>query len=533
MSPKIDTDDALRTGGVAAARAAFTETPEHTTADEREAVQRWLATIEQGASTLKPTGAALAYERALMARILNQPQALDDVAPIIRLKHLADDRHRQLYETMTGLDSGGRVIDDTALVERLERATDGTAADWFNLINALRTQETRAPSRQLALSVFEAWRNRQLAAVCAAAYSRAKVAAVGDGDAVLSDLSDELAALELPTDAGVQEMGLGDAMAHVRDDVEQRQKDGGRLPGIASGWSRLDWYLQGLAPGRMHVAKAKTGFGKSAWGLSLALKVAQRAALRPADADVGSVLVVSLEMDCHTMGLRMLANASSVDATRLSLARLDNTGTAHGASDVERVQKTVRDSLSLNDTCRLLYRPGLSIGALERHVRRVSRRLAAAGAPPLKLLIVDYLQLLTAPHVKGGSRELEVAAISEGILRICADYGLCGIALSQMNADGAARESRKIEQDAHSIIRLEPTDPDAEEEDASKVYDMVLEKNRHGSTARKGQWRMLFMRRLQRFVEIKESNSDAPSPSDKQNGWWYAASDTSPGGSHD
>jgi replicative DNA helicase len=192
-----------------------------------------------------------------------------------------------------------------------------------------------------------------------------------------------------------------------------------------------------------------------------------------------------------------VANVGSVDAQALRLATVDH-------AQIDSIVRATHDASKLDDIFRLVYRPGLSVNALARLVRRLQRR---PGVPPLRLLVVDYLQLLSAPGC-GNNREQEIAQISAALTLIAKRENLCVMALSQMNADGQARESRKIEQDADVVVTLKPADPENETPDTNAVYDMLVQKNRHGLTTGAGKWRMVFSKRFQRFHEIEADNND-------------------------
>lgn len=490
---KLDTDRALAVGGAALVRKAFAESPVHLTAEEREVLAQYFRTVDAGPDAVKPTGATLAYERGLLGRILTQKGALDDAADMVQPRHFWDAAHRDLYSAILEIERTGRGLDTTAIVEHLGRASKITT-DWFALIAACRKDDSPTDTKQKAAAVFGGWQRRQIAAMGAALYHRALGSSVHDGDEILSDASDLLAQLETPSDARVEEMGIGDAVVGMRRDVHRRAALAGEgaLPGMPTGWPRMDFYLGGWVPGNIVIIKGMTGGGKTAFGLSAVLKAAKRALADPNGPNVGSVAVISMEMDCYAIATRIAANIGEIDAQDLRLAKLND-------GQWDALWRAERDALAMNDVFRILYKPGLTVAALKRTVRRLMRR---KGVPPLKVLVVDYLQLLATPHM--ASREQEVSEISKALGEIAKGWGVNVIALSQMNKDGDARESRRIEQDADVVITLKPTDPDADPSDSNHVYNIIVQKNRHGLTVAADKWRMIFSKRYQRFLELKE-----------------------------
>jgi replicative DNA helicase len=120
----------------------------------------------------------------------------------------------------------------------------------------------------------------------------------------------------------------------------------------------------------------------------------------------------------------------------------------------------------------------------------------------IKVIFIDYLQLMSGQNKTNQNREQEVSLISRSLKSLAKELGVPIIALSQLSrkveerADkmpqlSDLRESGSIEQDADAVIMLmrpnyyEMTNPI---EISGKEYatnDLVIckvEKNRHGST---------------------------------------------------
>jgi replicative DNA helicase len=71
------------------------------------------------------------------------------------------------------------------------------------------------------------------------------------------------------------------------------------------------------------------------------------------------------------------------------------------------------------------------------------------------LIVVDYIQRVVPVSKKSNdNREREVAAISSGLKSVAMEYQIPVIALSQVNDDLRARESRAIEQDMDKMVTI-------------------------------------------------------------------------------
>lgn len=87
----------------------------------------------------------------------------------------------------------------------------------------------------------------------------------------------------------------------------------------------------------------------------------------------------------------------------------------------------------------------------------VSRQMKAKY-PNLALIVVDYVQLIQRAMAKGETREQVVAGISTTLRNLQLELGVPVIILAQENDSGAARESRRLEQDCTLRLKIELVD---------------------------------------------------------------------------
>jgi replicative DNA helicase len=188
------------------------------------------------------------------------------------------------------------------------------------------------------------------------------------------------------------------------------------------------------------------------------------------------VLFFSLEMSKEQLVDRMLADASGVDAWNI---RTGNLSDQDFSKLSEAMGEMAEAPIYIDDT------PGLSVLEMRTKARR------AAHEAPLGLVIVDYLQLMTAAGRSDGNRVQEVSEISRGLKLIARELNVPVIALSQLSRSVESRspqipqladlrESGSIEQDADIvafIYREAYYNPDTEREN---VTDLIIAKHRNG-----------------------------------------------------
>jgi replicative DNA helicase len=212
-----------------------------------------------------------------------------------------------------------------------------------------------------------------------------------------------------------------------------------------------------------------------------------------------NVAVFSLEMGIDQLVLRMLASEALINqslvrsASSLSLLKKEDWSRLLNASGV------LSDApLYIDDT------PGIS----PIEIRGKLRRLAAQE--DLKLVVIDYLQLMTASRTRSDSREQEISEISRSLKAIAKEFKIPIIALSQLNrrveerqnkrpqmAD--LRESGAIEQDADIICfiyRDEVYNPDTPDKG---IAELIVAKHRNGPT---GEIKLAWRPELTRFDSL-------------------------------
>lgn len=504
MSAKNDTDTALQgADGASKIRNALSASEPHRTPEERDAIKAWMAVLD-AADEVAPSAAAIDYERTMIAHIMAIPHAMSEAGDKLRSEYFAQKELGEVLRVMMELDEANRPMDPTSVIERLT-ATSKMDAPWRDVLATCRRLHTTASTaREKATAVFQLWQNRRLAALGAALYHRARGASVGDADEILDEVSTQLLDLGEPEQARAVDRGIGESARAVWDETRERMISG-RTIGPATGLPKLDFFMGGgIEPGAIIVVKAATGVGKTAFGLSVARNIALAACAAGEDEDHLRSMAVycTLEMQDTQVAQRVIANEGSIDGMRI---RIVSGSAGLTEEDIDRMTAATDRLQKLNGWMRTYHAPGLTIPGLRRYIKRL-RRLY----PDRRLILfIDYLQLMQVEGKR--SREEEVASISSGVKKIATEDGVSFFLLSQVNADGRTRESKKIEQDADLILHIKPDDESADPVDAQFVYDCVVEKNRYGLCTNK--YKVLFMKRYQRIVERAKETTES-------DGWW-------------
>jgi len=171
------------------------------------------------------------------------------------------------------------------------------------------------------------------------------------------------------------------------------------------------------------------------------------------------ILVVSLEMPASQIIDRLVAKLGNVPLRALAEG-LDTQ--AHVAGVQKAINIISNNNLVVRDD---LY----DIASI------VATARAMAKSPiGLKVLLVDYIQLVRCELGREGTREREVAEVSRSLRLLGLELSCLVIGITQLNEQGKARESRAIQQDATCILAIKL------DEDAGELRTISIPYQRNG-----------------------------------------------------
>lgn len=437
-------------------------------------------------------------ERAVLGGLLLDCSQADEIAAIVRAEDFSKPQNAALLRVYQGIMARAGRCDLTALLDEIGGSGDfdayGGAAYVVSLPQACATVDHLAHH---ARRVRETADRRRLIVALSAELERVAEPSPRDVPGpTAADLCDRATAAIQAVRDGVARDASWTTTAPVVDELAEQVRKAaaspGTLRGLSTGFHDLDRILGGLEATRLYVLAARPGMGKTSLALCVAANVARMGQ---------RVGVFSLEMGRDQLVAQMVAQRGKVEARRM----LEGRG---GPDDIRRWQEGSDEVAALpiliDDTA------GLSIA----EIRARSRAMQREGG--LGLVVVDYLQLASAPDVRRHGREVEVSAIARGCKGLAKDLGVPVLALSQLNrkceerADkrpmpSDLRESGAIEQDADALLFLyrdevyNPQSPD------KGLAEVGVPKNRGGAT---GSVKLAFLPHLTLFQNYAGSSGE-------------------------
>ena len=426
----------------------------------------------------RPHGEA---EQSVLGAVLVRPETLDEVVSLITPLDFQVPAHRMIYEAMLAIQEKDTPVD---------------------LVTVSALLKERGQLRGVGGPVFLAGLSEQVGFATNALYY-AQLIKNASLRKRLHDAGLEIAEIAAKSPAGeiqgaidraggmiyalADRAGVGDAkdcavlVAEMSARLEYAQEFG--VVGVKTELADMDNLLLGFQPKDLIILAARPSMGKTALALNIAENVTSRG---------DGVLFFSLEMGDNQLMLRLTSSMAEIGSQLLRTALLTGPEWARYEGACNRI---VAMPLYIDDTS------GLSPLALRSRARRMCARKS------IKLIIVDYLQLMSGTGGAKQGREGVIREVSGSLKEMAKELNLPVLALSQLNREcegrpdkrpqlSDLRESGAIEQDADVamfIYRDEVYNPNSLDAGTAEV---IVRKNRNGPI---GMVRLAFNGPLTRF----------------------------------
>jgi replicative DNA helicase len=266
------------------------------------------------------------------------------------------------------------------------------------------------------------------------------------------------------------------AIASVMHRIEELKNQDQDITGVPTGYEVLDRITHGWQPTDLVIIAARPSVGKS----SFALNLARNAALsKMKKTNVG---FFSLEMSISQLVTRILSAESNIWLDKLRSGKLED----------YQVKKLYKDGVLALEGAKIYIDDTAALSMFE--LRAKARRMVLKDG--CGLIIIDYLQLLTAAVNKNSNREQEISSISRELKKLAKDLKVPIIALSQLSREiekrakgmkipmlSDLRESGAIEQDADMVMFLyrPPADETTEDATLENTGVLTIKKHRNGA----------------------------------------------------
>jgi len=442
---------------------------------------------------------AIDLEEVVLGAMMIDKKGVDEVIDILSPEAFYKDAHRYIFEAIFKLFEKSEPIDLLTVSSQLKK--DGKlemVGGDFYLISLTQRVSSSAHIEFHARIILQKFIQRSLIKI-----SNEIIESSYDESKDVFDLLDEAESKLYDVTQGNVKKSTETAQSLVmqaKKKIEEISNKEG-LSGIPTGFTKLDQLTSGWQASDLIIVAARPGMGKTALTLTMARNIA-------VDQNT-PVAFFSLEMSSVQLITRLISSETGLSSEKLRTGKLEK----HEWEQLNvKVKSLEKAPLYIDDT------PSLSIFDLRAKARRLSSQYG------IKLIIIDYLQLMTAGGAqKGGNREQEISMISRNLKALAKELDVPVIALSQLSraveTRGGSkrpllsdlRESGAIEQDADIVsfiyrpeyYKIDEWD-DEERSPTEGQAEFIIAKHRNGGL---DNIRLKFIGHLGKFDNLDDFDS--------------------------
>jgi len=386
-------------------------------------------------------------EDIVIGQILFEPDCISRAMRVLNEDHFFGQGHRLIFQTAHSLWKEGIPVDLITMTQALRKSgkLEFVGGPFQLSLYTNRVAQTLHLEHHAAI-VRENYRLRVLRDGGLRLASGANAA--GDPEDLMGKLANDVSKASM-ADIG-NDVNAGDRAYEMLNEEKPKPVYLG-MPGVDD--------LVFLLPGNVVTVSAPSGVGKTAFALSAVLNL-----MRSGGGGKGlKPWFVSLEMPADELISRALCQLAFVNIASKLQDRLE----PHERERLAQAANTYADLLKLLDIDDSGH---MTIDMLRA---KAEHKVRQEG---VKLIVIDYAQLMDADRKIYPNEALQNEAISKGIRSMTRELNIITILVVHLNRAGEAHGSTQYEKDAHVRLKLirEEGSPD------SMGVDVV--KNRNGST---------------------------------------------------
>ena len=371
-------------------------------------------------------------ERTLLSKLLMHPELYYENAEKLSVNIFDNMFHKRVYEMFLVMQSEQKDIDLVSMSAAL-----GCDHEEKLQLSSIYTEDSVFSSVKSCIKqLHEESRKRQMHTLLTEAQN--KYLNGESVDDVLSYINKMNTKISVVKDSDVADIKT--QMIDFLKDVEKRINTDG-IVGVTTGYKSLDDFTGGWQGTDLVIIGAASSMGKTSLALNLAYN-----AVKVSDAPA---LIFSYEMSVNQLIMRLVALESEIPIRWIQNGELKD-------EDLKRVHNTASDIIE-----RKIYIDECKQTSLNYLLSKTRQYVHSCG---IKLVFVDYLQLVTASVGSKGTREQEVSKVARALKNLAKELNITIVALSQLNRGvgfraeskptlSDLRESGEIEQ-AADIVAL-------------------------------------------------------------------------------
>ncbi len=436
---------------------------------------------------------AIELEEAVLGALMLDNEALSDTIDILKPEYFYRMEHQKIFDAIIVLFNESKPVDILTVIEQLKKmgALENIGGAFY-ITELTNSVSSSANTEYHARIIVEKFIQRSLIQISSNIIKDSFDETIDVFDLLSKAEQNLFSVTEGSLRKSYDKMSVLITNAIQSIEELKNKKDG--LSGVPSGFSKLDRVTSGWQKSDLIIIAGRPGMGKTALALTMARNIAIN--------HKSPIGIFSLEMSSDQLVNRLISSESEIPSGKLRKGNLEE---YEFVQLHEKIRDLAEAPIYIDDT------PGLSVFELRAKARRLVKNHG------VHIIIVDYLQLMTAGGNKSGNREQEISTISRSLKGIAKELKIPVIALSQVNRGVESRtstskrpiladlrESGAIEQDAdivtfiyrpeyYKIYEWENSD------DSRGQAEIIIAKHRNGSLEN---IRLKFISNLAKFSDL-------------------------------
>ncbi|MDC3004537.1 replicative DNA helicase [Candidatus Pelagibacter sp.] len=431
-------------------------------------------------------------EQSVIGSILISNEIFDDVNNYIISKNFYDPMHQKIFSAIEKLIFSGMLANPITLKNYFENEKDKLNIPEY-LVKITRFSTSNRQAIEYSKLIYDLYVKRELIKISENTIDLAKRNEIDqNGQKIIEQSEKSLFDLAEKGAFATSLIKFDDALKMTIDMASVAYKNEEGIVGVPTGLKDLDDRLGGLHKSDLVIIAGRPSMGKTALATNIAFNAAKKI---QETGKKSSVAFFSLEMSSEQLSTRILAEQSRIKSNDIRRGKISE----------EQFDTFLETSKNIADLPMFIDEtPAISIAALSNRARRIKR------IHGLDLVVVDYIQLMTAVNSRRDGRVQEISEITQGLKALAKELSVPVLALSQLSraveqrdnnkpqlAD--LRESGSIEQDADVVMfvyreayYLERKEPrpatveyaewQAKMGEVSNMAEIIVGKQRHGPT---------------------------------------------------
>ena len=431
-------------------------------------------------------------EQSVIGSILISNEIFDDVNNYIVSKNFYDPMHQKIFSAIEKLIFSGMLANPITLKNYFENEKDKLNIPEY-LVKITRFSTSNRQAIEYSKLIYDLYVKRELIKISENTIDLAKRNEIDqNGQKIIEQSEKSLFDLAEKGAFATSLIKFDDALKMTIDMASVAYKNEEGIVGVPTGLRDLDDRLGGLHKSDLVIIAGRPSMGKTALATNIAFNAAKKI---QETGKKSSVAFFSLEMSSEQLSTRILAEQSRIKSNDIRRGKISE----------EQFDTFLETSKNIADLPMFIDEtPAISIAALSNRARRIKR------IHGLDMVVVDYIQLMTAVNSRRDGRVQEISEITQGLKALAKELSVPVLALSQLSraveqrdnnkpqlAD--LRESGSIEQDADVVMfvyreayYLERKEPrpatveyaewQAKMGEVSNMAEIIVGKQRHGPT---------------------------------------------------